>query len=180
MRRWLVASIVAASLAWLPSFNPVAAQEVTADSFLVRAKYIAIGYGWSGGRFLTEVEDQKTMDVSKADRAALAEVRTQFEQWHRYVLTSFPEQAELLITVRAGRRGSVDGRTTIGGRQPATGFGGQVSSPDDMLSVYTTAGGGGRLLIWQKQLSKGLSGSPVPLFEQFRSAVETASKQPRP
>ena len=118
MRRLLVALGVAALLAWLPWFDVDAAQEVTGDTrILATATYVALGFGGEGG-FVSDVDAGKTMGVSQEDRAALTEIRKQFEKWHRYVLTNFPERAELLIAVRAGKSGHVGGRTAIGGSPP--------------------------------------------------------------
>jgi hypothetical protein len=183
MRRSLAAVLVAASVAWLPSFNLGAAQEVTGDTrILANATYVAIGFGAGGGGFVSDAESGKSMDVSQEDRAALVAIRKQFETWHRYVLTSFPKNAELLVTVRTGRQGHVAGRTAVGGPPSGlTGGGAGASSPpDDMLCVYTSVGGKARAMVWQRALPNGLSGSPAPLFEQFRSAVDAAAKKRRP
>jgi hypothetical protein len=183
MRGLLLPVVVAASLAGIARFDVDAAQEVTADTrILAAATYVALGFGGEGG-FVSDVDAGKTMDVSQEDRAALTEIRKQFEKWHRYVLTSFPDRAELLIAVRAGRSGHVGGRSAIGGRPPGTGLigidGGGSSSPDDMLTVYArTPGSNNRSLslVWRRALPNGLSGPQAPLFEQFRSAVEAAAK----
>jgi hypothetical protein len=182
MRKLLVAVLVVASLAWLPSFNLGAAQKVTGDtSIMANATYVAIGFGVGSG-FVSDAEAGKSMDVSQEDRAALVAIRKQFETWNRYVLTSFPKNAELLVTVRTGRQGHMSGRTAVGGPPSGlTGGGAGASSPpDDMLCVYTSAGGKARAKVWQRALPNGLSGSPAPLFEEFRLAVEAAAKKHRP
>jgi len=175
MHKLLVASVVAASLAWLPSLSRVAAQEATADGFFASAKYVALGYG-RGDRFVSEIDAEKSKDLSNAEKVAFTEIRKQIEDWHRFVLTSFPEAADLLIAVRVGKRAELVGSVPIGGRQP-TGVGGQAqSSTDDYLYVYQVTRGRVGPQIWEKHLSKGLSGSPAPLFEALRIAVEAASK----
>jgi hypothetical protein len=183
VRRSLVAVLVAASFAW-PSWSDLgAAQEVTGDtSIMANATYVAIGFGVGGG-FVSDAEAGKLPSVSREDRAALVAIRKQFETWHRYVLTDFPKNAELLVTVRTGRRGSMGGGTAVNG--PASGaglngIGAGVSSPDDMLCVYTSAGGKARAMVWQRSRPNGLSGSPAPLFEELRLAVEAAAKKNRP
>jgi hypothetical protein len=186
MRRVLVAGAVAASLAWLPWGNVNAGQKVTADTrLLAAATYVAIGFSGGSG-FVSDADAGKSMDVSQEDRAALLAIRKQFEKWHRYVLTNFPDRADLLVTIRAGRLGHAGGQTPVGGRPPGTGVNGfdaGVSSPDDMLSVYsrTSASNPRSLaLVWRRAIPNGLSGSPAPLFEEFRSAVDAASKQHQP
>ena len=185
MRRWLAAVAVSASLFGLPWLNLDAAQEVTGDTrVLAAATYVALGFGGGGG-FISDVDAGKTAEVSQEDRTALTDIRKQFEKWHRYTLTNFPEQAELLVAVRVGRRGTVGGSTAVGGRPPGTGLqradAGVQSPDDDMLTVYATAGGRrSRTMVWQRAIPNGLSGSPAPLFEEFRIAVEAAAKKHRP
>jgi len=186
MRRLPAAVIIAASFAWLPWVDVNAGQEATSDArLLAAATYVAIGFG-AGNGFVSDVEAGKSMDVSQEDRAALVSIRKQFEKWRRYVLTSFPERADLLVAIRAGRLGHVGGRTAVGGRPPGTGvrgFDAGGSSPDDMLSVYsrTSASNPRSLaLVWRRAIPDGLSGSPAPLFQELRSAVEAASKQHEP
>ena len=186
MRRWLVATAAAVSLVGLPWLTLDAAQEVTGDTrILAAATYVAFGFGGGGG-FVSDVDAGKTADVSQEDRTALTDIRAQFEKWHRYTLTNFPENAELLVAVRVGRRGTAGGRTAVGGRPPGTGLqrtdAGVQSPDDDMLTVYSTTAGGrrSRSMVWQKAIPNGLSGSPAPLFEEFRMAVEAASKKHRP
>jgi hypothetical protein len=185
MRRSLgaLAVIVVASLAWFSWFGVDAAQEVTGDTRLLAvATYVAIGFDGGGG-FTADVDAGKALGVSQEDRAALVSIRAQFEKWHRYVLTDFPDRADLLVAVRTGRRGHVGGQTVVGGRPPGTGLkaadAGVSSTDDDMLSVYTNTPAGGRrtrALVWRRVLSEGLAGSSAPLFEQFRAAVEAAAR----
>ena len=185
MRRSLVAPVVvaAASLGWFSGSGLDAAQDVTGDTRLLAvATYVAIGFD-AGGGFVADVDAGKTMGVSQEDRAALVAVRTQFEKWHRYVLTDFPDRADLLVAVRTGRRGHVGGQVAVGGSPPGTGMKGTdagVSSPDDdMLSVYASTPAGSRRtrsLVWRRALPEGLSGASAPLFEQFRASVEAAAK----
>ena len=188
MRRALVAIVVAVSMAWLLGTRAGAAQEVTGDTrLLATATYVAIGFGGGGGGFISDVDSGKAVGVSQEDRTALVEVRKQFEKWHRYVVTNFPDQADVLVTVRVGRRGSVTGSVPVGGRPPGTGLqrgGAGVGSPDDdMLCAYTNATMGGRkrlTLVWQRASPNGLSGNPAPLFQEFRLAIDAASMQKRP
>ena len=142
------------------------------------AKYVAIGYD-TGDRFVPEFDLQASRETTPADRKAYLEVRKQFEKWHRYVLVDRPADAELLIGVRAGRFLSAGGAIQGGGNQPVAGTAGQsreiqVSAPHDMLTVRDRAGS----LLWRQQLSDGLTGPEVPLFEKLRTAVEAGSKRP--
>jgi hypothetical protein len=95
-----------------------------------------------------------------------------------------PDQAELLVAVRAGRRASLEAGVRIGGNRPAPGvagigsttgssYRGEVSSRDDILSVYD-----GSTLIWRQQRAGGFSGSSPTLFEDLKADVERATKRP--
>jgi hypothetical protein len=184
MRRWLVLVIVLAALASVAAFTVDARQEVTGDLRLMAvASYVAFGLGGDGG-FVSEADLGKASGVTQEDKDALVRIRTQFEKWHRYVSTNFPDRADLLVVVRTGRRGRVGGQAPVGGRPAGSGARGVsmggASSPDDMLLVYTNApAAGGRrtqALVWQRALPDGLAGASAPLFEQLRAAIEAASK----
>lgn len=88
-----------------------------------------------------------------------------------------PEEAELLIAVRTGRLVSADGGMELGkqnGRRVSgTVYGAEVSSPDDMLEAYEADHGREGALLWRELQKDGLSGSPPPLFQQFRRDVDS-------
>jgi hypothetical protein len=91
-----------------------------------------------------------------------------------------------MIAVRTGRRVSATAGVRIGGRRQGSAstasvptgssYGAEVSSADDMLSVYDGTRTGGALL-WREQRPGGLSGSSPILFDDFKADVEGA-KQP--
>ena len=106
------------------------------------------------------------------------------EKWGRYVITTRPAQAELLLAVRSGRRVSAEAGVRVGGRRPGTGatgsgattgssYGVEASSGDDMLSVYE-----GSVLLWRGQRPGGLSRSSPTLFDDFKADVEKSAKHP--
>ena len=76
----------------------------------------------------------------------------------------------------------------IGGRRPgnapagsaATGgaYGLEISSTDDMLSVYEASGGRAGAPLWREQRPGGFSGSAPTLFDDFKADVEKAAKRP--
>lgn len=183
MRRLLAPVVLVAALAPVAWLSGDASQDVTGDTRLMAvATYVAFGFGGDSG-FVSEAESGKTTGVSQEDKDALVRIRTQFEKWHRYVLINFPDQADLLVSVRVGRRGRVGGQVPVGGRPPGTGLqrtDAGASSPDeDMMTVHAVRGRA-RSMVWRRAIPNGLSGSPAPLFEEFRAAVEAASKQLRP
>jgi len=164
----------------LPSGLSAGAKQVPAR--LAQARYVALGYDL-GDRFLSESEAIADPDVLPEDRRALAELRDQIEKWNRYVITPRPGQAELLIAIRTGRRVTGGFGVPIGGPGRATGTTRrslriELSSPDDMLSVYEPGGGVFGKLLWREQRPGGLSNSSASLFEDLRSAVDGLSKRP--
>jgi hypothetical protein len=151
---------------------------------LAQARYVALAYDL-GDSLLSESEAlAKPARVLPEDREALNSVRNMIEKWGRYVITTRPAQAELLIAVRAGRRASLEASARTGGNRAAPGaagagsttgssYRGEASSGDDMLSVYD-----GGAVIWREQRAGGLSGRSPALFEDFKADVERAAKHP--
>jgi hypothetical protein len=155
---------------------------------LAQARYVALAYDLGDGLLSESEAVFKPTLVTPEDREALNAVRSQLEKWGRYAITLRPAQAELLVAVRTGRRGSASTGFRIGGGRDgvastgsvATGgsYGGSLSSADDMLSVYEVSGGSHSLVLWRGQRSRGLSGASPALFEEFKADVERAAKQP--
>lgn len=153
---------------------------------LTQARYVALAYDL-GDSTLSEWEAlAKPARVLSEDREALNGVRSSIEKWGRYVITTRPAQAELLIAVRTGRRASAEAGVRIGGRRQGTGatgsgattgssYGIEASAGDDVLSVYEASGGP---LLWREQRPGGLSRSSPTLFDDFKADVETAAKHP--
>lgn len=142
---------------------------------IAQARYVCLGYD-TGDRFLSDQASiSAPYDVYPEDRRALAAIRDELERWNRYVITTRPEQAELLIAVRTGRRvgATVGVGVGRGGLGPVGGLGGaQVSSGDDMLTVYEASHGRVGAQLWRVKRSGALAGTPPPAFEEFRADVE--------
>jgi hypothetical protein len=178
-------AVLALSLLLAPGLS---ADKTKVPARLAQARYVALAYDL-GDVLLSESEAVfKPTLVTPEDREALDAVRSQLEKWGRYAITLRPAQAELLVAVRTGRRGSASTGFRIGGGRDggastgsvATGgsYGGSLSSADDMLSVYEASGGSHSLVLWRGQRSRGLSGASPALFEEFKADVERAAKQP--
>lgn len=133
------------------------------------------------------------------DREAIADVRDALTDWHRYVLTTEREHADLVIVVRKGRAVSEDvgvsprggpvsgGIGSVGGQIPGQGRGGapmggpgvqtrsEVGPPDDFFEVcQITPEGKLGVALWERTMPEGLNAPRVPLFRQFREAVDKA------
>jgi hypothetical protein len=144
---------------------------------LAHARYVALGYDLGSG-FLSDSEiTLAQVRVLAEDRQALQRIRDQIDEWKRYAITIKPKDADLLIAVRIGRVASANAGVEIGRHDATTRtkpfYGGEVSSPDDMLEVYQSRGGREGALLWRDLQKNGLSGSPSPLFEQFKRDVES-------
>jgi hypothetical protein len=149
----------------------------TVPAELARARYVALGYDTGDGFLSDSAIAGSLVRVSPQDREALQRVREAVQKWKRYVITLDPEDADLLIAVRTGRLVSGGVGYEIG-KQNGTKisgpvFGAEVSSPDDLLEVYQAGHGSESTLLWRKLQKNGLSGSPPPLFEQFRRDVDS-------
>ena len=187
MRR-TTALAVAASLACLLPGPASAAKKVPAQ--LALARYVCLGYDMGQGFMSEQQSISAPYDVYPEDREALDAVRDALQKWGKYVITVRPEDAELLIAVRFGRRAS--GTAGIGagpgggrGRFGSLGVGqAELSSSDDLLTIYESRGGRAGASLWRQQ-GKGLfAGSPPRAFAEFRADVESTpppvQKPPKP
>lgn len=129
------------------------------------------------------------------------------KRWGRYIVVYTPEQAELIMIVRAGRltgthvgiaeddginSGVVIGRVPPGqdrtggapigpstGR-PAVVYGAEVGPPDDMLEIFDGRLGMDSSPLWRKLQKYGLTdvqGTAPPLLKELRKEVEAADKE---
>jgi len=153
---------------------------------IARARYVALGYDL-GDHFLSEVEAIGNPDrVHPNDVAALANLRDQLESWGQYVVTTRPRDAELFFAVRTGRRVGLGGGGRVAGAggnggPTATGpmFRVELSSADDMLSIYESSGGGAGALLWRQRQSVG-GAYPGKLLEQLKREVTAAPPPKKP
>jgi hypothetical protein len=144
---------------------------------LAHARYVALGYDLGGGFLSDSTITSTQFRVLPQDREALQRVRDGLKKWKRYVITVKPEDAELLIAVRTGRLASAGGGyergKQNGNKLAGPVYGGEASSPDDMLEVYEADHGSEGMLLWRSLQEDGLLASPPPLFEQFRRDVDS-------
>jgi len=160
-------------------------------ALLERARYVALGYDVGGDSFVSA--DQIAVvaaDAVPEERDALEAIRKDLEKWGRFSVTTHPEQAEILIAVRIGRRAAVEVGTGTsnpgGGRSgPAGGrvvssrsIGGQLSSNEDRIVVYEAVAGRPGMRLWSAAEAGGLAGSPPRLYKSFREEIEAAAKKP--
>lgn len=161
---WIVCLAAAAQARTKPS-RMIPAQ-------LGQARYVALGYDLGGRFFSDNTISQEQFRIPPQDREALQRVRSALEKWKHYVITINPNEADLLIEVRTGRIATL-GAGLAAGSVSGPVYGAEVSSPDDMLEVYQAMGGKEGALLWRRLQKDGLSGSPPPLFKQFRRDVDS-------
>jgi hypothetical protein len=177
------ATLVLAAAAAVVLAQSLAAQPSTVPQRLLVAQYVALGIDLGDRIVAAEELVTESSRATPRERAALAQIRQSLEGWGRYVVVNRRAEADLLLVVREGRRGSLGGSISVGvgtGVQPPPVGGanaaGAFASREDMLAVYDTKGGSPTTALWKTLTSSGLSGR-VPLFEVLRSDVERAAAQ---
>src|SRR5258707_405560 len=123
-----------------------AASKSKLPALLERARYLALGYDVGDGFVSAAQISAVAADTLTEERQALEAIRRDIEKWGRYIVTERPEQAEILIAVRVGRRGTLEvgiGGNNPDGRRAGPGgnrtvssrtIGGQLSSNEDRIA----------------------------------------------
>jgi len=183
-----------ALLLTLMALSPAAdaASKSKTPALLERARYVALGYDLGDG-FVSAANIAAVADNTTADeRRAIEDIRGDLEKWGRYVVVDHPEDAEILLVVRAGRRGRLEAsgggeqRSRVVSRgEPANGrivssrtVGVELSSNDDRVDVYEADHGRPGIRLWSGAQVGGMAGSPPRLYKSFREEVEAATKKP--
>ena len=179
MRRGTALALAAALVGVLPA-TAVAARKVPAQ--LALARYVCLGYDMGQGFMSEQQSISQPYDVYPEDRQALDTVREALHRWGKYVITTRPEDAELLIAVRFGRRGGGGagvGGAGLGGNGGGRGqFGSlgsgqaELSSNEDLLTIYESRGGRAGAALWRQQGHGLFAGSPPRAFAEFQADVE--------
>jgi hypothetical protein len=169
-----------------------AAQNTVVPALLERALYVALGYDLGDGFLSADQIAAVAAATLPEERRAVDAIRNDLEKWGRYVVTTRPEQAEIIIAVRLGRRVSLvggigtgnpgDRRSGAGGSRtaPSRTIGGQLSSNEDRISVYEAVDGRPGIRLWTAAGDGGLAGSPPPLYKSLREEVEATTKTKKP
>ena len=87
-------------------------------------------------------------NVLPEDRQAVADVQNALKKWGKYIVVYEPGKADLILAVQ--RRGG-----------------------EDVLALYQV---GQSIPLWRGMAQGGLDSEEMPLFTDFRKAVEQASK----
>jgi hypothetical protein len=166
---------------------------------LGQATYVALGYETTSG-FVSE-NDLDARSILPQDREALDNVRQALKKWKKYIITTNPDVAEILIAVRSGRVASADGgvrvhrgsigTTTLGGI-----VGAEAGPTADYLAVYDADHSGRSTekpdsvfegnhtqegpVLWRGTEEGGLSGSDPSLFELLKKDVDSIPSKKKP
>ena len=175
----------------LPAFATLALADEpkTPQGLLDHARYVALGYDVGTGFLSAHELALAPAHTLTEERQAIEAIRKDLEKWGKYVVTLHPEDADLLIAVRVGRRAALEIGTRRGGPGPGElsqgrttrerSYGTEVSSSrGDMVEVYEASGGRPGMLLWRGAEQDGLSGTPPRLYKAFRDETERKSKKP--
>jgi hypothetical protein len=179
-------------LALSPAAN--AASKSKTPALLERARYVALGYDLGDGFVSADRVALVSAGTIEDERRAIEAIRRDLEKWNRFVVTDRPEQADILIMVRVGRRASLEvgggagsgpgsvgvSRGEVGGSRVVSNrtIGAQLSSNDDRVDVYEAVSGRPGIRLWSGAEVGGMAGSPPRLYKSFREEVEAAAKKP--
>lgn len=170
-----------------------AAPKSAIPALLERAHYVAFGYDLGDGVVSTSQISAVASDTLNEERRAVDAIRRDIEKWGRYMVTDRPEDADILIVVRMGRRSSMEVGSGAGGSGASArsrgesgggrsvssrSIGGQLSSPDDRIVVYEAVRGRPGISLWSSAETDGLAGSPPRLYKSFREDMEASAKKP--
>ena len=95
--------------------------------------------------------DQFNRNLLPEDRQAIADVQDAVRDWGHYILVYNPKDADMILAVQ--KRGS-----------------------EDVLAVYDPKFNQSSTYLWRAMGRGGLDQNELPLFADFRVAVENASK----
>jgi hypothetical protein len=94
---------------------------------------------------------QFNINILPEDRQAISDVQDAIRQWGHYILVYNPKDADMILAVQ--KRGS-----------------------EDVLAVYDPKFNRNSTYLWRVMGRGGLDQNELPLFADFRTAVEDASK----
>jgi len=167
-----------------------AAPKTAVPALLERARYVALGYDLGDGFLSADQIARVSTGTLTDERRAIEAIRNDLEKWGRYIVTDRPEQAEILIAVRAGRRAALEVGTRTGNPGASRGetgdsrsvsnrtIRGQLSSNEDRVEVFEAVRGRPGMRLWSAATADGLAGSPPRLYKALREEIEASAKKP--
>lgn len=122
MTRKATLTLAAAAAVVFP--HGLAAEPPTVPERLFVAQYVALGIDLGDRIVAAEALIGEAWRATPREREALEEIRQRLESWDRYVVVNRLAEAQLLLVVRQGRRGSIGGGGGTGGGVPPVSGGG--------------------------------------------------------
>jgi hypothetical protein len=146
--------------------------------------------GWHG--------DDHDWRTPSEERSAIVRVQRAVQTWGRYRLVYYPDQADIMMVVKPGHLGVVQGGVHVGLGGPeyptprvgggaggtadanpnGLGIGAEGGSPDDylMISLQPSYQPVEASYIWKTNAKGGLDPGKIKLLEDFKRAVEESEK----
>jgi hypothetical protein len=146
--------------------------------------------GWHG--------DDHDWRTPSEERSAIVRVQRAVQTWGRYRLVYYPDQADIMMVVKPGHVGAVQGgiHVGLGGPEYPTprvgggaggtadanpagmGIGAEGGSPDDylMIALQPSYQPVQASYIWKASAKDGLDPGKIKLLEDFKRAVEESEK----
>ncbi|MGE5205512.1 MAG: hypothetical protein ACM3PW_07850 [Chlamydiota bacterium] len=119
--------------------------------------------------------------ITAEDRQAIVDVKQALRKWGRYSVATTAGEADMTIAVRSGTHVYPKPGITLGkGPDRNTrGYGAvaQIGHDQDLLAVYGPAGFFAAPF-WLGARAYGLESPDLPLFQEFKKAVEFTAKHP--
>jgi hypothetical protein len=121
--------------------------------------------------------------VLPENRKAITDLQHELDDWKHYSITAKRQEAEIVFVVCKGSEASVKGGVGArGGTNERTGANASVDAQvgilDDRLEVYILNPDESLMgPIWRHSLKDGLDPPEMPLFAEFKKAIDAASKQ---
>jgi hypothetical protein len=185
MRRLLLLALVASlALSSLAQKKKDPKRELPDQVLAAQFIYVT---GWHGDLYNPRVPNE--------ERTAVMHVQEAVRAWGRYRLVFRPEQADMMMVVKAGHLGMVQGGISVGsppdvvlGRpnsRPDTstsstgvGYGGETGNPGDylMVSMFPAFDPVDASYVWKRSSNNGFVGRKIPLLEEFKKAVDASEK----
>ncbi len=181
MRRFLLLVLIA-SLALGAFAQKKKKEKQELPDAVLAARYVYVT-GWHG--------DELQLRSLQEERAAIIAVQNAVRTWGRYHLVFHPEEADLMLVVKPGYLGMLQGGVNVGVGSPTVGvggpqvhtgadYGGEATNPDDylMVSIMPRVDAQQASFVWRRGQKHGLADvrGKVPLFEEFRKAVDASDR----
>ena len=152
---------------------------------VLAAQYVYVT-GWHGDVFDARLPQE--------ERTAILRVQDAVRAWGRYRLVLSRAEADMMLVIKPGHLGMVQGGVNVGGPPDVVlgnpngrpggsigtgvGYGAEGGSPSDylMVSMFPNSDPVDASFVWKRSGNNGFVGRKIPLLEEFKKAVEESDK----